>query len=171
VQGQRLKLLDVVALDLDEPALTTRYQRENRVVRSWDWQRVRIADVNDVLQYCCEDDQALHGHAKVVEPDQMEQMPPEQWVSLQLFSTSDATFQPDPNKSHRWQAFFSVGRFPTHYRIGVTDPVATQRLNRGENVGTDCLLTLSLTEPVELPQYGMPELCYKLVAGVIELDP
>ena len=165
MQGRYLELLDVVEVDLDEPTLTTRYQRENRAVRNWDWQRVRVATVDEVLEYRSRDRWALHGQGQVVEPSLMEQLPPEQWVSLQLFATTNAAFRLGP---YRWQAYFSVGRAGSRYCISITDPVAAQQLDQGENISAKCLLTLSLTEPVEV--YGKPELCYKLVAGVIESE-
>jgi hypothetical protein len=51
----------------------------------------------------------------------------------------------------------------------VTDPEATWRLNGGRRPASDCLLTVSLTQPIRLGSPDAPELCYKLVAAVIEL--
>ena len=40
----------------------------------------------------------------------------------------------------------------------------------GERIAPHCLLTVSLTVPIEIGQFHKPKLCYKLVAGVIELE-
>jgi hypothetical protein len=79
------------------------------------------------------------------------------------------TFQPDPRIAIRWQARFSPGRSGPTYCLNITDPEATLRLNKKDKFKPECLLTVSLTEPKEFKEYGKPELCYKLIAAVIEL--
>ncbi len=169
VQGRPLALLDVIELELDEPKLDTRFQCENREVLTWDWWRVRQATVNEAQQYCKDTEEILHNHGKVVGPGQIEARPPEEWTSLQLVHSGDVRFEEDKYKNNRWQARFSVGPGGWEYCLGVTDPEITRRLNEPETIGPNCLLTISLTEPIELPEYNKPELCYKLVAGVVEL--
>jgi hypothetical protein len=161
--------LDVVEMELDEPAFTTRFQCENRQVRSWNWRRAGRVAIRDVMIYCSRSRYVLYNRVKVVEPAQMESLPPAKWTSLQLTQVKNATFQPDPRKEKRWQALFSVGWFGTKYCLTVTDPQVTQLLNQGGEIRPECLLTISLTEPIEFKQYNKPPLCYKLVAGVIEL--
>lgn len=167
LQGRYLHLLDVVELDLEPPDLLTRFQRENRQVRNWNWQRVREAGINEVLKYASQSGPVLHNRHKVVEPSVLEQMSPKEWVSLQLVHSNNVTFDRDPDKKDRWRADFSLGKSVARYWIPVTDPVAAQQLNAGKVIGPDCLLTISLTEPVQV--HDKPELCYKLVAGVIEV--
>ena len=122
----------------------------------------------DVLKYCTTAGTVLHGPSKVVEPEQLERLPPQQWASVELVHVPRVVFEPDPNKEHRWQARFSMGRLGPDYCLAVTDPEVTLRLNAGAQIKPECLLTVSLTEPIEA--HGRPKLCYKLVAGVIELD-
>ena len=170
LKGQCIGLLDIVEMQLEAPAFDTRFQRENCRVRSWNWRLVGRATAADVLKYCTRPGQILHSAGKVVEPAHMERLPPEQWTSLELVRVKSVVFEPDPKKDHRWQARFSMGQLGPSYCLGMTDPEATLRLNGGEQITAECLLTVSLTEPIEFSQYDKPELCYKLVAGVIELD-
>ena len=155
---------------LAAPTLATRFQRENCVVQDWNWRRVGRIDAAAVLRYCTRGASVLHGPGKAVEPAHLAALPSEQWTSLELVHVPKVVFTPDPLKEHRWQAEFSLGRFGPKYCFVVTDPEATQRLNAGGQIASECLLTVSLTEPIELGQYHKPPLCYKLVAGVIELD-
>ena len=169
LDGKFIFPLDVVEIELDQPAFTTRFQCENRQVRSWNWRRTGRVAIRDVMIYCSNSRNVLHNHVKVVEPAQMQLLPPTKWTSLQLIHVKNVTFQSDPRKENRWQAKFSVGWFGPKYCLSVTDPEVTQLLNKGEEIRPECLLTISLTEPIEFKQYDKPPLCYKLVAAVIEL--
>ena len=123
----------------------------------------------DILVYGTTPERILHGAGKVVEPAEMELLPPQQWTSLELVRVRGVVFERDPCIERRWQARFSLGRRGPEYRLPVTDPVATMRLGAGERIAPDCLLTVSLTAPLEIGRFNKPKLCYKLVAGVIEL--
>ena len=166
--GRKLALLDIIRLDLEPPELDTKYQKENRCIRSWGWEFVRTADVDEVKKYV-RNRRVLHGTSKVVDPDDLAILPPEKWVSLQLVQSDNVLFERNLKKRNRWNAVFSTRALGPRYELSVTDPVATDRLNKGDQIGGNCLLTVSLTEPIALPQYHLPTLCYKLVAGVIEL--
>ncbi len=161
--------LDVVELDLAKPKFLTRYQRENREVQDWNWRIIDRVEARTLLPYCSRSSTVLYNRAKVVEPSHLEPLDPAHWCSLQLVHVKNVSFIPDARKQNRWQAQFRFGRLNVDYLLSVTDPQVTGRLNNGNRISKDCLLSVSLTEPIELPQYELPELCYKLVAGVIEL--
>lgn len=163
--------LDVIEVDLAPPDFSTRFQRENRVIQSktWTFTGKRLSNAN-VLQYCATSSSVLHGHNKVVEPSSLSALQPSAWSSLELRHVTNARFSRDPRKENRWVVDFSTGSpFPTQLSLKVTDPLATATLNAGKAIGADCLLTLSLTEPIAYVQFNIPELCYKLAATVIEL--
>jgi len=168
--GGELAPLDVVEMRVRRPAEITRFQIENRELLDWDWKIVGRVAVDDVLPYCSASPTVLHNHLKVVEPSVLAGLPQEQWVSLQLVHAKNVVFRQDPRNDSRWVAEFSLSRFGSDYQIKVSDPIATGRLNAGEQLSRDCLLTVSLTEPVAFPQFNLPELCYKVVAAVIELE-
>ncbi|MGW8257193.1 MAG: dual OB domain-containing protein [Thermoguttaceae bacterium] len=169
LDGKFIAPLDIVDIELDEPTFTTRFQCENRQVRNWNWRRAGRATFRDVMLYCSKSRYVLHNRVKIVDPSYLENFPPSKWASLQLIHVKNAFFQPNPRKPKRWQAVFSLGLFGAKYCLTVTDPETTQLLNQGGEIRPECLLTISLTEPIEFKQYDKPPLCYKLVAGVIEL--
>jgi hypothetical protein len=168
--GRCIAPLDMIEVPLEAPTFDTRFQRENCRVRNWNWRHVGRAEVAGVLAYCTTPARILHSAGKIVEPAEMEALPPQQWTSLELVRAEGVVFQRDPHKEHRWQARFSMGQGGPEYRLPVTDPETTLRLGAGEQIASHCLLTVSLTEPIEIGQFNKPKLCYKLVAGVIELE-
>jgi hypothetical protein len=169
LSGKLFTPLDVLELDLDAPACTTRFQCENRPMQNWNWRLVGRVDARDMLKYCCKEPIVLHGLGKTVELSEMERLTPDKWTSLQLIHAVNVTFEPDPRIAIRWQARFSLGPPGPKYCLNITDPEATLRLNKKVKIKPECLLTVSLTEPKEFKEFGKPELCYKLVAAVMEL--
>lgn len=167
--GKLFAPLDIIELDVDAPTYTTRYQCENRQLKNWNWRLAGRVDARDVIMYCSQGGLILHGPGKIVEPAELDRLPPVKWTSLQLIHSANVTFEPDPRKTLRWQARFSPGLSGPTYCLTITDPEATIRLNKREKIKPECLLTVSLTEPKELIEFGKPELCYKIVAAVIEL--
>jgi len=169
LDGRLFTPLDVIELELDPPTFTTRFQCENRLMQNWNWSMVGRVDPADILKHCSKDKTVLHGPGKTIQPAEMERLPPEKWTSLELVHSTNVTFEPDPRMPIRWQARFSPNPACPAYCLSITDPEATMRLNKKEKIKSECLLTVSLTEPKEFKEYGKPELCYKLVAAVIKL--
>ena len=169
IDGRHIKPLDIVQMRLRQPSVTTRFEKENREIVDGNWELLGQVGPEDVLPHCSQSHRVLHSDGKAVEPAAMERLPPNKWVSLQLVHATNVVFKPDERKENRWIAEFCLHHLAPQYRIGVTDPIATNRLNQGKEIGRKCLLTISLTEPIAFPQWNIPELCYKVVAAVIEL--
>jgi hypothetical protein len=158
--------LDVIKFEATVPRSVTKYQRENRIVSSW--KLVATLKPADVMKYCDKLPLVLHSPSKVVDPADLELLPSDQWRSLELRHVRNASFAPDARKKDRWVVRFNTSRSSRH-TLSLTDPIATERLIKGGKIGSECLLTLSLTEPIAYQQFNLPQLCYKLVAAVIEL--
>jgi hypothetical protein len=169
IDGRHMLPLDIVTMELAKPKLSTRYQCENRVIEDWNFKIVGQADPKSLLPHCSKSATLLHSVGKVAYPAHLEKLGPTKWVSLELVRVTNPIFEKDPRKTNRWQVKFSLGRLGRIYCLGVTDPIITVRLNQGQKISKECLLTVSLTEPIELPRYEIPELCYKIVAAVIEM--
>jgi hypothetical protein len=169
LSGNLITPLDIIELELDAPNFNTRYQCENQTVRNWHWRLVDKVKPADVVKYCIKSGRVLFSNSKIVDPADMEKLQPEKWTSLELIHATNVRFEPDPRKTIRWQAKFSSGRYGLPYCLTITDPEITIRLNRKEKIKPECLLTVSLTEPIEFKEYKKPPLCYKLAAAVIEL--
>lgn len=160
--------LDVVKIPLTTTNPGTRYQCENRVMEDAPWTLVRQATAAELMQYCDDSTPILHTDSDRVAPDDLERLPARKWTSLQLVHAKDVAFHRDYFSPKRWRAHFadSAG---SPYSLKVTDPVFTGRLDRGESIGGECLLTVSLTEPWA-PDSNSAPMCWKLVAAVIELN-
>lgn len=167
---RRLAPLDVIECELAAPHMTTEFQRENCLITSKHWRIVDTVTSKDVLKYCSNGSTVLHSRHKVVDPDVLKAMKPEQWSSLELRRLPRVTFTPDPRKPRHWQANFHLGSaFGSDYTLSLTDPVAEDRLNAGDKLDGEWLMTISLTEPIAFPQFNKPDLCYKLAAAVIPI--
>ncbi len=78
------------------------------------------------------------------------------------------SFKRDNWRRNRWRAIFNDGSGNVLY-LKVDYPEIVARLNNNEEIGKDCVLTISLAGPWAPPGGFKAERCYKLVAGVIEL--
>lgn len=163
----KIELLDVVEIPLASDRPRDRYQRENRFVESWDWKVSGNVSSRDILRYCEDNTIILHSHNDSVAPEVLEALPFEQWKSLQLVR-ADVGFERDSWNRNRWRASFNDVSGNVLY-LKVDYPEIVARLNNNEEIGSDCILTISLAGPWAPPGGSQPERCYKLVAGVIEL--
>ncbi|KKN92779.1 hypothetical protein LCGC14_0205220 [marine sediment metagenome] len=132
------------------------------------WRIEGRLEAQDVLKYCENDGVILHNGLKYVSPVHLEAFPPSEWKSLQLVRIGDITFERNPRDQRRWRAKFKDG-LGSNLDLGLTDPVACRRLEQGEAIGKECLLTISLAGPWQPDNESLPRRCYKLVAGVVEL--
>jgi hypothetical protein len=163
-----LQPLDVVELTLNPPLGNTKYQRENRVMPAWDWKIVGQATPDQLLPWCDFTAPVLHTATDWVAPSELDKLPPAQWKSLQLVHSARTEFVPDRGGGPRWRIRFR-DKAGNPYSLKITDALVCNRLSRGEKFKSDCLLTVSLTEPWAPADGAKPELCYKLVAAVVEL--
>jgi|LSQX01.3.fsa_nt_gb hypothetical protein len=166
--GHWLEPLDIVELNVQPPQMATRYQCENCVMPAYDWQIVGRAEPIHLLPCCERTTPILHTDTDRVAPALLEQLPPAHWRSLQLVRANPVTFGQDYWNRRRWRADFQ-DEAGNHYSLKVTDPLACDRLARGEEIGQDCILTISLIEPWTHNAEEKPPTCYKLVAAVVEL--
>jgi len=168
IDGHLLRPLDIVELNIETPQFTTKYQCENCVMPAYDWQIVGTAQPQELLPCCDATVPILHTDTDRVATEMLEHLPPAQWRSLQLVRANPVTFGRDHWDQRRWRASFSDAG-GNHYSLKITDAPTCDRLARNEEIGRDCLLTVSLTEPWTHDAEERPPTCYKLVAAVIEL--
>lgn len=166
ISGAELKPLDIVELEVGPTRGLTRFQRENRPLLS-PVRRVDRAPVRTIGRYCEVTEQLLHSPDDRVAPAHLESLPPEQWKSLQLIKPRKVEFVKDEYKSYRWRVNF-LDPFWNRYSLKLTDPAAIAALNRGEKLRPWCYLVVSLTEPFAFED-GRQPMCFKLVAGVVEV--
>lgn len=167
VGGAPIALLDVLDLEVAEPREAHKYQRENRILKSWAWavrERVKRTSIEPFV-----DDMAplFHTTNDRVVTAVLEKLAPSAWKSLQLVRPRNLRFERDGYNQQRWRARFR-DKGGTEYQLKVTDPNATRRLEAGERIHPGSLLTVSLTRPWTPTDRSQLVVCYKIVAAVIE---
>lgn len=127
----------------------------------------------DIEKYAKRPYYVLHNHRKYVTPKELQRKPFVNRATLQLirvdsFKVRDA--RKKPTDKHNWKGvILSGGR---EIEVGITDPVYFERLNRGHKPSASSLLTMSLSMPHRPPDWDEDDepVCWKLIAGVIELQ-
>jgi len=166
INGNEPRVLDIIEVPLENYGPDNGCQRENRLLLPGRWKKVGQVVARNMLRYCEDDSLILHNHDNNVAPEFFSQMPKSQWKSLQLVHNSSVTFVRNP-----W------GKWRAHLRdaarvsldLKVTDPIVLEKLRNAENISRDCILTVSLATPWKPKDSEEPQLCYKMVAGVVEL--
>lgn len=166
IRGNEPRPRDVLEIPLGDCGPDEGCQPENVLLQPGPWTKLDRVTEYFLLRYCQDSKIILHNHDNHVAPEHFKAIPKTQWQSLQLVRITNVSFSTD----HRgkWRAHFEDGKgFPL--ALKVTDPIILDKLCNDESVGTDCILTISLAAPWKPKDTDQPELCYKMVAGVIEL--
>jgi hypothetical protein len=109
----------------------------------------------------------LHSVGDRVDPTALQRLPANEWTSLQLVRPRMLRFNRHYWETNRWVAAFKDPK-GNPYSLKLTDPEATLRLERGEQISKKSLLTVSMTKPWTHNANEQPARCYKVVAAVIE---
>jgi len=167
INGTEPQIMDILEVPLHAHGPTEGCQRENRLLKDGPWKKVGHIKPSDLLKYCEDDKIILHNHLDHVRAVCFGVIPNHQWKSLQLIRNRNVTFYRDTQSKSKWRASFTDGK-AEGLDLVVTDPVACTKLERSEEIGKDCILTVSLG-PAWSPNKRIPRRCYKYVAGVVEL--
>jgi hypothetical protein len=168
VDDKFLAPLDIIELDYLRPREPSMYQRENRIIRSWNWRIVGRFRKADLPALCDDASPILHTASDRVPPAFLDKLPPVQWSSLQLVRPRRLRFEHDHREQHRWRARFTDAA-GNEYFLPITDVGTTRRLGGGVPISPNSILTVSLSKPWTPSDCSKPTLCYKLVAAVMEL--
>jgi hypothetical protein len=168
IDGKEPDLLDVVELYLEDDGPDFGCQPENRIVRSVKWKKVGILKPNQIFQYCESDSIILHDENVKISIEYFKTIHESQWKSLQLIHPVRTEFyHKDWDGKKKWRVIIKHGK-SQEIDLRLTDPIAIGKLENNKALSKDCLLTISLAGPWT-PDNSKPKMCYKLVAGVIEL--
>ena len=171
--GHFPELLDVLEIPLDSTGPDFDFESENRTILPGRWHLRGKMTPKDMDKYVQRTRYVLHNRRKYVTPRYLQQKPFEKRVTLQLIRVDNFEVRDTRRKTtdkHNWKGtIISDGR---KLDVGITDPVFFERLNRGYKPSPSCFLTISLTMPYKPSDWDEDEepVCWKLIAGVIELQ-
>ena len=168
VSGQTPCLLDILEVPLAGTGPDYGFQPENRLLVPGRWQRSGRAEPGDLAGFCEPGPVVLHNSAASVAWKFLHDLPRPQWKSLQLIRVDAVEFYHMPARwgGEKFRARFSCHGSPP-YDLAVTDMAMETRIRNGSPPRCPCILLVSLGWPY--PGDDPNPLCYKLVAGVIEL--
>ena len=167
INGNEPQLLDILEIPLHAHGPNEGCQKENRLVRAGEWKKLGRLEPEDLIKYCEDDSVVLHNNLDYVRASCFRMIPGRGWKSLQLIHSENVVFERNENNKTKWQAEFTNSK-GISFNLRVTDPVICERLDRGEKIDNNCLLTISMA-PGWSPDRNTPKRCYKFVAGVVEL--
>jgi len=159
---------DVVEMDLIRPRTISEFQRENHVVANWNWTVVGRLKAEAVERFIETDTPVLHTGNDRVDPAYLRTLDPREWKSLQLVRPRTIRFARHYFSPNRWVAHFE-DTAGNSYSLKITDPIITRKLEAGQAISDNCLLTVSMAKAWTPNPAETPPICYKLVATVIEL--
>ena len=168
INGNEPNILDVLEIPLHTHGPIDGCQPENKLLKAGQWKKVGQVRPKDLLKYCEDDSVILHNNLDHVRASCFRMIPSYGWKSLQLIRNENVAFEQDENNKVKWRANF-VSSKGTALSLRVTDPITCERLEQGENISKDCLLTVSMAAGWS-PDKQTAKRCYKFVAGVVELQ-
>ena len=167
IDGGEPQILDVLKIPLHAHGPVDGCQPENKLLKMGQWQKIGRAKPENLVRYCEDDSVVLHNNLDYVRASCFRMIPSYGWKSLQLIRNNNVIFEQENNKA-KWRANF-VNCKGAALSLRVTDPAICERLEQGDNISKDCLLTVSMATGWS-PDKKTAKRCYKFVAGVVELN-
>ncbi|MBN2018852.1 MAG: hypothetical protein JW749_01355 [Sedimentisphaerales bacterium] len=165
-------LLDILEIPLDSSGPDFGFESENRMIIPGQWYHRGKMTPKDIRKYVKRTGYVLHNRKMFVSPKELQQKPFEERETLQLIQVDEFRVRNTREKAtdkNNWKGIISSGRRVIEVKI--TDPVFSEKLNKGHNPPSSCFLTMSLSMPYKPAEWDKDEepVCWKLIAGVIEL--
>jgi hypothetical protein len=175
IWGREPALLDILEIPLAESGPDFGFQPENRLILRGRWRRVGRAAAKELLPFVDRGPSLLHNPTASVPEAYLKSMPRSRSYTLQLIETRDFRVEHKLSETlqrAQWRASLTATDGRTlRTAITITDPVLTDKLNQGHVPSKHCLVVLGLGLPWSQPDLPTaPRNCWKLVAGVIDLE-
>ena len=174
IDGRMPSLGDVVEIPLAQKGPDYGFECENLSILPGKWRFKGTINPDKLLSYCSNDRTILHNSEIFVTVQYLQSLPFKERRTLQLveafeFEAFSAGFS--AQGGHKWSGSF-VSPFGERMAARITDPVLTEKLERGYIPGTHCVVTASLSMPFRREGWQSDEdSCWKLIAGIIEMEP
>jgi hypothetical protein len=158
-----IQILDIIEIPLSDGGPDEGCQPENRIITGR-WKKIDQMKPQELLDFCEDSQVILHDNEKSISIEYFTDLPREKWKSLQLVHQRNARFiYTDWPERRKYEAILRTSDNTSIY-LSLTDLSICQKLDDGEPVSKNCIITVSLATP-----WAKDNKCYKVVAGVIEL--
>jgi hypothetical protein len=165
IPSDSIKILDILNIPVDIERKFG-HEIENIGYKNSPWQVIGSAEVVNLLRYC-EHNLLFPDYGRMIPYEYIKSQAPVR--TLQLIEAK--SFSCHKNSQGKWRGVIADEKYDSaDIDLSITDPIVLERLNRGENLSSHCLLCLSLGQPWQ-PDSDTPLRCYRLIAGMIELLP
>lgn len=171
---EQISILDRVYIPVDPAKKLGKenYEVENIRYKNEIWRITGKAHIPELLRHC--ESSLIHPNGgRAIPFEELQSIAPVRTLQLiEVMSLSCHKSDRDQwSDRNKWRAVIGDLRYGlVNYDLSITDPVATERLNQGEPLSPHCLLCLSLSKPW-YSETVHKHLCYRLIAGIIELLP
>ncbi|HEX2957522.1 MAG TPA: DNA helicase RecQ [Chitinispirillaceae bacterium] len=164
---------DLLEIPLSETGPDFGYEQENRSILDGEWRSVGTVPSQALFAYRSSDKYILHNSEPYVTREYLEGLPDGMRSTLQLVEAFEfEAFHSVQNGAGvlKWNAGF-VNPSGERLTSRIVDPFLIEKLEKGYRPARHCLVTVMLSEPFRPKNWqGNETPCWKLIAGVIELE-
>ena len=165
-------LLDILEIPLADTGPDFGFESENLSVLPGKWQRKGRVKPSELLPYCSQEECILHNDKRYVTVGFMQSLGVEKRRTLELIKAVNFSARPIKERfegGNKWEGSLVTENGQT-LRTTITDPVFVRKLELNYRPQNSCLVTVSLSMPWRPEDWEEDEeLCWKLIAGVVEL--
>lgn len=170
INGKEPQLLDILDIPVDKTGENFGFASENLNIIPGQWQKVGQFVPNQLIKYCNNNLCVLHNAWKFVEVTFLKRLPFSQRKTIQLVYVEKLLIEWDEKKM-KWRGSLHNINSTILNGLPITDPKFIEALRSGYKPQNPCLVTVSLSLPHNplIDNWGHGAVCWKLIAGVIEL--
>ncbi|MBN1602081.1 MAG: DNA helicase RecQ [Chitinispirillaceae bacterium] len=172
IRGEVPKPGDLIDIPLSDTGPDFGYEQENRTILDGEWVHCGTLKPLALTAYVSSEKYILHNCEPFVTKEYLVNLPAEMRTTLQLVEAFEFEAFQTQNSAGviKWNAGF-VNPYGERLTSRIVDPFLMEKMEQGYRPARHCLVTVTLSEPFRPKSWESDETpCWKLVAGVIELE-
>jgi hypothetical protein len=170
IGGREPRLLDVLQIPLASTGNDFGFECENLSVASGEWKFLGQVQPTALVRIRSNFPYILHNSSKYVNPSALRALPFPQRRTLQLIRASSFSVTKSSQGNTGWRGTLRTINGQTLKDAKITDPVFAERLEAGYQPTGSYWVTVSLSMPWAPTDDWSEAPCWKLIAGVIEVQ-
>jgi hypothetical protein len=170
--GKEPALLDILEIPLEDRGNYFGFACENRYVSKGQWRLIKQSKIADIWAYRHQESYILHNDRKYVTVPYLQKKDFSERNTLQLVYATKLiiTEITSYSSNNQWKGSLITPSNQILKEASITDPVLVGKLEKGYRPENPYLVTVSLGLPYKPKDWKGDEPCWKLIAGVIELQ-